>query len=270
MKILVFCPQWGQEKLPFEEFAGKVRDAGFDGVEMWMPDNADEKKRNLGLIRERGLHLIAHQWKAAGESFGEFKRTFEYQLNDCADAEPLLINSHTGTDHFTFTQNCELIELALRISDMRQITICHETHRGRFAYSPRVTMEFMNACPQMKLTADFSHWTNVTESYLEGFQPELEEAIRRTGHVHARIGNTQSSQVSDPKIEEWKTARETFIGWWQKIAAQNESAGSAALSFTTEFGPEPYMVNDPKTGKPLASQWEINCWMKDLIREKIR
>jgi len=38
------------------------------------------------------------------------------------------------------------------------------------------------------------------------------------------------------------------------------------FTITPEFGPPPYMLTDPQTGKPLADQFDINCYVKDLIR----
>lgn len=265
MKVLVLCPQWGFTDLPFGEFLDRVEASGYDGVDIWMPDSRAEQDAFIAEIKSRGLVHVAHQWKAAGDTFEEFKSSFESQLQLLADTEPLLINSHTGKDFFSFEENCELLEIALDVAEARNIKICHETHRGRFAFAPGVTRPYLERYPELMLTADFSHWTNVSESFLEGFGPQLELAISRAHHVHARVGHTQSAQVPDPRVPEWQHAVEHFVGWWKRTVAAREADGAEVLSFTCEFGPAPYMVNDPGTGEPLVDQWELNEWVKGQL-----
>ena len=40
------------------------------------------------------------------------------------------------------------------------------------------------------------------------------------------------------------------------------------MPVTTEFGPQPYMPSLPFSNKPVADQFEINCYMKDMIRKR--
>lgn len=40
------------------------------------------------------------------------------------------------------------------------------------------------------------------------------------------------------------------------------------MPITTEFGPEPYTHKALATGTPTVDQFEINCYMKDLLRTR--
>jgi hypothetical protein len=40
------------------------------------------------------------------------------------------------------------------------------------------------------------------------------------------------------------------------------------LAFTAEFGPPPYLPKIPFTNEPVADQFAINNYMKDLLRER--
>ena len=133
----------------------------------------------------------------------------------------LLINSHTGRDYFTLEQNLELINIAEEFSIKNDITIVHETHRGRIGYSPQMTAQIFAANKNFMITADFSHWVCVTESFLENFSGILFEAIERAKHIHARVGYEEGPQVTDPRAPEWKYATDHFLTWWDKIVEVN-------------------------------------------------
>ena len=40
------------------------------------------------------------------------------------------------------------------------------------------------------------------------------------------------------------------------------------LSFTIGFGPPPYLPTVPFTNKPVADQFEINCYIKEILNER--
>lgn len=106
-----------------------------------------------------------------------------------------LINSHAGRDYFSLVQNLELIDIASEFSEKSGITVVHETHRVRMGYIPQITEQIFRVNKNFMITADFSHWECVTESFLENFLEILSEAIRRTKHIHTRIGFEEGPQV---------------------------------------------------------------------------
>jgi len=129
-------------------------------------------------------------------------------------------------------------------------------------------MELFKLRPTMKITADFSHRTCVTESFLENCSGILQEAIRRTKHIHARVGHTQSPQIPDPRLISWQYPVEFFFKIWKQIVRYQKSQKAAFFTITTEFGPPPYMWTKTKDDMPIENQWEINRFMKDLLRKR--
>ena len=93
-------------------------------------------------------------------------------------------------------------------------------------------------------------------------------AIGRTDHFHARVGHSQGPQVSDPRAPEWQEALECHLKWWDEIIAQHKQKGTAVFTITPEFGPMPYMPLLPYTMQPVSNQWEINNYMKDLLKSR--
>jgi sugar phosphate isomerase/epimerase len=268
MKIKILSPIWGHEHVDLKLFLDKVRDAGYDGVDTWLPPDLVRKKHLYDYLEKHEMYLVAHQHEATGSSFDEFKSAYLKNLNACAEAQPILINSHTGRDYFSFEQLLELIDMAEEFSAKTGITIAHETHRGRAGYSPQMTNEVFKVRRNFYITADLSHWVCVTESMLQNFTQVVDEAIKRTKHIHTRVGFEEGPQVPDPRAPEWKYALDIFFGWWDRMVDTNAKSGTAILPMTTEFGPVPYMPTIPFTNKPVADQFEINCYMKDLLRER--
>ncbi|HWV70081.1 MAG TPA: hypothetical protein VN040_00095 [Pseudosphingobacterium sp.] len=270
MDIKILSPLWGHEHLEYKVFLEKIRNAGYDGYDLWMPESKTEKHLLFNFLQKHEMSVVTHQHAANGSTFSKFKASYVQKLLACAEPQPLLINSHTGRDYFSLEQNIALIDIAEEISIKTGITIVHETHRGRAGYSPQMMRTIFNLREQVKITADFSHWTCVTESMLEHFESIMAEAIFRTRHVHARIGYEQGPQVPDPRACEWQHALRHFLCWWDRIVDVNAKIGTKLLTFTTEFGPVPYMPITPLTGKPVADQFEINCFMKCLLHDRYR
>lgn len=269
MKTYILCTLWGLEHLPAEEFFLKVKQAGYDGVDAWIPEDATERKKFIRLLNEYQLPIVCHQHQATGTDVKSFCRSFEYYLNLAMESNPILINSHSGKDYFSKDEQLRVIDTAQEFAVKRNIRVVHETHRGRIGFSPYNTMELFALRPEMKITADLSHWVCVTESYLENCVDILDEAIKRADHIHARVGYPEGPQVTDPRAEEWQQATRIFLKWWSRIIERKKEAGDTILTITPEFGPPPYMVTLPSNGKPVSDQFEINSYMKDLLRSII-
>ncbi len=268
LKLKILSPYWGSEHLSLIDFGNKIIDAGYDGMDTWLPTEKAAKHQLFDYVQKHQLYLVVQQCEAHGDNFKDFKASFIQSLNCCLEAKPVLINSHTGRDFFTFEQNLELIDAAAEISYKSGVIIAHETHRGRFGFSPAVTAEYFRQRPDLTITADLSHWVCVSESFLEGFEQPLQEAILRARHIHSRVGFEQGPQIPDPRAPEWQYAVSAFLGWWDQMIENNEKIGREVMTITTEFGPVPYMPTIPHTRVPVANQFEVNCYMMELLRER--
>jgi len=268
MEIKILSAQWGLEPLEYRLFLDKIRLAGYDGFDVWIPEGMVEKRMLFDYVQRHELYLVTHQYRAEGHTFNQFKSSYLKNLHQCAEPGPLLINSHTGRDYFSIDQNLALLDMAQEFSEKTGITVAHETHRGRLGYSPQMMAMVFALREGVQITADFSHWTCVTESMLENFDTVVTNAIVRSAHVHARVGHEEGPQVADPRAPEWDYALQRFLSWWDRIVQARRRDGTKVLAFTTEFGPPPYMPTAPFTGHPLANQFEVNCYMKDLLRKR--
>ena len=265
MQIHFLCTSWGNE-LPVEEFVQKVRNAGYDGVEMSLP-NDDEtlKRRILDAISGAGLLFVGHHSDTVTVDFEKHKSEFLSRLRNITDSNPLLINSQTGKDFFSFEQNMELVNLASAFTKETGVPVVHETHRGKFTFAAHVTERFLLANPDLRIGADFSHWCNVAETMLYDQEAALSLAVSRADHIHARVGFPEGPQVPDPRAEEWTEVLNRHISWWDRIVIRSRAEGREFLCITPEFGPYPYMTILPGSKLPIADQWDINVFMMNLL-----
>jgi hypothetical protein len=266
MKINLMYPQWGSGHLPLKQFFKKVKEAGYDGVEMNIPYGQDARELK-SLLQEFDLLLVAQQWlPPENESADEYIVRMEKFLYHLASYNPPFINSHTGKDFYSFDDNCRIFEAADRVSRETGVKIIHETHRGRALYSTMSSKEYFAKLPGLRINADFSHWCCVSESLLQNQAEFMEQAILRADYIHARVGHDQGPQVSHPAAKENKPALEAHLAWWKKIIDQAAKTGKTEFYICTEFGPAPYLQTLPFTNQPIADQWELNGYMKDLLR----
>ena len=268
MDLAILCPYWGHEHLKITDFLKLIAEKGYDGIDTWIPLDPNEKQNLRRWLDDQGLKIVAHQHRAEGATFQKFCRSFEAELLECAEVIPLLINSHTGHDYFKKEQFLTLIKIAEEFSAKTGITVAHETHRGRFGYSPQMIAEFLELCPEICLTADFSHWTCVTESMLSHFKNIVELASKKARAIHARVGFEEGPQITDPRDPVWRYAVDRFLKFWDTIIYNNIELGTALLPITTEFGPFPYMTRLPFSQEMISNQFEINCYMKDLLKAR--
>lgn len=263
--LLIFATNWGFSG-SWDEFALKVKQAGYDGMEIWWP--GDEKDRN-----ELFTALDKHELKIGflvGGSDKDFQKhlaQFQQSLSAAAKAKPVYINCHSGKDFFSFDQSKQFMDFTEKVNKETGVPIYHESHRGRILFAANITRQFIEKVPDLRLTLDISHWCNVHESYLSDQEETIAMALNRTDHIHARIGHPEGPQVSDPRAPEWKQAVETHFGWWDKIVERKKKEGKL-MTFLTEFGPPDYMPTLPYTRQVVANQWDINVYMMEVLRKR--
>ena len=250
-------------------FCKKVKAAGYDGIEAGVPFDIAEKELMQQAIGQHQLLLIGQYWQSFEKDFETHKASYLKHLYHLASLQPVKIDAQTGKDYFTFEQNKELFAVAAAFTQSSGIPVAHETHRNKALFAAHITQHFLNHIPALQITADFSHWCNVAESFLEDQQDALETAFKHTAHIHARVGHPQAAQVTDPRLPEWKDALHHHLGWWKKIIREQLKNNTTHFTITPEFGPAPYMIDDPVTKKPLANQWDINVWMMQLLKKEL-
>ena len=284
MKLKLLKCDWGMEHLG--DAASRFRcyaAAGYDGVEASFVDMdaADLKE----LLRELGLDHVAMV-------FARDETEFREQLKRVRRLDPILVNCHAGRDHYTMERGKSLFRTITNMAhDTLGCEIVFETHRQTLLYAPWTTSRYLDYLPDLKLTADFSHFTCVSETdmrvlshavpnpaardrfvvekrcdpALVGF---MDAAIRASHHIHARVGWSHGPQVADPTRGSGLEWTELFEAWWDRIIENCLQEGREFLTINPEFGPPPYAPAHPVTGAAFVDIWEACLWMTRRFRER--
>lgn len=264
MQLLFLKSKWEAPHLPIGVFLERVKDDGFDGAELFLPTLHEEPDTLRGLLTAHGLELalsIATEGATPEEHLADLERGFDR----AAEYRPLLVNGHVGRDIFPFDDNLRIFRAAMRLSEGHGIPFVAETHRRRPTYSAVETRKYLEALPQLRLNADFSHWMVVHESDLHDQPDTVDLAIRRSRHIHARIGYEEGPQVNDPRAPEWGAHLRTHLRCWRDIVDHCRREGAPRLTITPEFGPPPYQHTLPYTRQQVADPWELNVAMRDRL-----
>jgi sugar phosphate isomerase/epimerase len=266
-ELLFFQTNWGFEG-SWEAFFLKTKSSGYDGVEVWLPKNARVQQEVSKGLKKHQLKVIYLCGTNKSLSFKESLLAYENDLKRAIVQKPYAINSHTGSDFFSFEQNMKFLKLANDLSNKYNIPIHHETHRGRFSYALPETKRYLNSDSAFRLTLDISHWMVVHESLLAQQQQLLDEVMERTDHIHARVGFEEGPQVNNPQAPEWDKALNRHLSIWESIILSHWKTGKP-MTITTEFGPPNYLPTAPFTQKPLSDQWEANVFIMKAIKEQM-
>ncbi|RVT99856.1 sugar phosphate isomerase/epimerase [Mucilaginibacter limnophilus] len=269
MNIKFLATRWGNNQ-PWDIFFERLLADGFDGLEFAFPLDVDRAELDLlhNLCRKHNIGVIAQHYSTYDADFNLHYDNYIKWFEMISPYPWMRVSTQTGKDYFTFEQNKALIDFTVEYEQKYSMPVSHETHRNKFNFAAHITKQYLEKINYLRLTLDISHWVNVAESYLQDQQEAVDLAISRTDHIHARVGYPEGPQISDPRAPEWQEALDHHLAWWDKIVATKRAEDAEELTILPEFGPHPYMIHLPYTQQPIADQWEVNKFMKGLLKER--
>lgn len=259
---------WSLGKLPmnagtewtFDEKFQRVAAAGFEAVECWL---SDENEREItDALRRHGLRLVLGHRPFAP---ADIRKTVDRAVRLGADfvfAQPM--SAFASLDEVV-----ELVTEGRKMANDAGMPLFVETHRNNFTENLPQTLQLIERVPDIRFTADLSHFVVVGEFYgwkeeraVERMMPVLE----RTSHMHGRIGNGEQVQVDvgdgsgqTPQffVELWSTAMRHWLSGAQP---------GDVFPFASELGPPRYAITLPD-GSEFSDRWEQSLVMKRLAEQ---
>ena len=249
-------PEW-----PLQTQLGMIRDAGFDGAGVRFIDPAFATEVTSFLRRHNMI------WQA------------QCYPRDVDGLKPVLeLVARLGCDHVNLQpdvrpqrieQCIPLLEGWRRLADEAGVAVNIETHRDRMTTDLLFTLQLLDCFPDLRLTADVSH-------YLVGREfawpvddvnhAMIHRILDQSWAIHGRIASREQVQISlgFPQHTGWV---ELFMGWWEyAIRSWRKRAGPGAiLTFLCELGPPPYAITGPD-GAELSDRWQDALAIKQMIR----
>ncbi len=268
MRLRIARSKWDMDDVPLDRFLRTIAAAGFDASDIHIPSLRESPEETASLHARHGIALVA-MITSEGRSPEEHCASLGDRFALAARCAPVHINCHTGRDTFSLDENLAVFREALALGRRAGISVSHETHRGRATYSAPATRELLRAMPELRITADFSHWCCVHESLLADQGEAVDLAIARTDYIHARVGHAEGPQVNDPRGPEWKAEVDAHMDWWRRIARARGAEGKEELFVCPEFGPPPYMSTVPGSRRPVADLWDITLFMKEMLLKNL-
>ena len=265
LDLKIFATNWGFQG-SLTEFCRKAKEEGYDGVEIWTPRKEKDRDKFFATVAKYNLAFgfLAGNW---GDNFEQNLKSFESSLESATALKPSFINCHSGKDFYTPTQCEQFFKLTEKYNKSSGIPIYHETHRGRILFAPHIAHQYFKNYADLRVTLDISHWCVVAESLLDNQREAVEMALRRTDHVHSRVGFEEGPQVPEPRAPEWQKAVNAHFAWWDKVVKM-KTAANEPLTMTCEFGPPNYLWSLPYTKQPVTNLWEVNAHMMRLWRDR--
>jgi len=109
MKVLIGCPWWGLDHLGIEKMLQTISLWGYDAVETGIPESSKEQLLLRKALKDTGLKLVAHQYRAEGEKLENYLVSLQKWLTISAELDPICINSHSGRDYWSFSDNSKVV-----------------------------------------------------------------------------------------------------------------------------------------------------------------
>ncbi len=270
----MYQSMWAMDGLPWrgatpwtlEERLDRIADAGFEGVNVSFTDAAAARTMCAAAI-ERGLRIAASGFPTT-----------------VAELEPVLATidavGREHVDHLNLQPNVrprtvgECLPYLLGWHDLAEaagVPMYVETHRDRMTTDLHFTLDLLDAVPDLRLTADLSHFLVGREFAwpVSAHNHELiHTVLRRARAIHGRVASREQVQIQ-PSFPHHRELVELFAGWWEYgLRHLRETLeDDAVIVFTVELGPPRWYAITGADGEELSDRWAESLLLRELIRD---
>ena len=252
----------GKERSPEESFA-MVAEAGFDGmaIDFGVTDIAAAVKlRPLFEKHRLGCLLLAFP-----KTIAELRPV----LAMAKDWGAPFVNVIGQVMPLSLAGMIPVIRRWIEMAEEIGVPIQFETHRNCITNDLFTTLELIEAIPEMRLTADLSHFL-VDREFPYPVSAENHSLIRRilerSDSFQGRVASREQVQIQIdfPQHRKWL---ELFLRWWEDGFRlwRKRAASDARLNFLCELGPREYAITGPD-GYELSERWQEALQLRDHAR----
>jgi len=267
-RLRVEHSMWSLGKLPMnapvewtlEEKLANAKQAGFEAVNCGLVDSNEREIKDA--LDAAGLRLVI------GDR--PFDTAGVRQMVDRArrlDADFIFVqpaSAFHSLDHVT-----QMITEGRAYAEEQGVPMFVETHRNNFTENIPQTLQLLERIPDIRFTADLSHFVVVGEFYGwedEGALERMLPVLQQTSHIHGRIGNGEQVQV-DVGDGSGETPQFFVRLWTEAMRHWLKGAGPGDIfPFTSELGPPRYAITLPD-GSEFSDRWEQSLVMKKLAEQ---
>jgi hypothetical protein len=175
----------------------------------------------------------------------------------------------------------EVVRAWLELAAQENMPLQFETHRNCITNDMFSTLLLMDAIPEMRLSADLSHYVvdrEMMQPISEDYQRYVSRILDRSDSFQGRVANR--CQVQLPlHFPQHKVWIDTFRDWWTRGFASWRKRnpigtagvplavpGAADCIFLCELGPRDYAITGPD-GEELSDRWSEALLLKQWAAE---
>src|SRR4030081_1723319 len=246
---------------PLQTQLEMIRDAGSEAAAVGLI-NPDFAKKVTDFLRANGMI-----WQA---------QCYPTCVDDLKSVLELV--ARLGADHVNLQPNVRpqrieacipLLEGWRGLGEQAGVAVHVETHRDRMTTDLFFTLQLLDCFPDLRLTADVSHYL-VGREFAWPVDAVNHALVHRildnSWGIHGRIASREQVQISlgFQQHQDWVG---WFMGWWEYAIRswRKRAKPDAVLTFLCELGPPPYAITGPG-GAELSDRWEDALVMKDMVR----
>lgn len=269
-RLLVYQSLWAMERLaspelPLAEKFDRVRQAGFDGMAIDLGAlTMEQAEATVPHFTRTGL---AGSLTAFPDSADALRPALELAARIAAPFV-VVVGQHTPV---RLADMVPVIEGWLRVAREEAMPIQFETHRNCITNDLFTTVQLLDAVPEMRLSADLSHY--VVDREMPCPPPPLlreliSKVLARSDSFQGRVAARGQIQVplGFPQNAKWVAL---FREWWREGFAgrlARHRGGDSATMFLCELGPPDYAITDAE-GRELSDRWTEAATLAQWCRE---
>jgi hypothetical protein len=167
-----------------------------------------------------------------------------------------------------------IIRTWLEMADDIGMPIKFETHRDCITNDMFMTLQLLDAIPELRLTADLSHYClnrEMSAPITAQNQAWIQQLLERSDSFQGRISSHEQIQLPlhFPQTQKWIGI---FKDWWKRgfRSWRNRAGDNETLIFLCELGPPEYAFTDANN-EELSDRFEeairIRSWVQAIWQE---
>lgn len=268
-KLLIYQSLWAMERRrpdglewSLDEQLAMIRQAGFDGAGVRFVEPA-YAQTVTGHLRKNGMSWQAQCYPV---TIDDLKPVLDLAVKLGADH----INLQPDVRPYRLEDCIPLIEGWRRLAESAGVDVHIETHRNRMTTDLLFTLRLLDCFPDLRLTADVSHYL-VGREFAWPVSCEDHQLIHRildnAWGFHGRVASREQIQIP-LGFAQHRGWVDLFMQWWRYgfRSWRRRADDDATLTFVCELGPPPYAITGAD-GYELSDRWqEAKQLMADVRR----
>jgi hypothetical protein len=283
MALRVYQSLWATElrrpgipERPAAERFDRVREAGFDGMAVDLGAMDIETAR--ALVPEFARNGLGGLLTAFPRSIEELRPAL-HLAKDIGSPFVIVVGQVMP---LAVADMIEVIKAWMRIAVEEGVPVQFETHRNCITNDLFSTLLMLEAIPDMRLSADLSHYVvdrEMMQPISADYQAYVGRVLERSDSFQGRVANRCQVQLPlhFPQHRIWI---DTFLDWWRRGFAlwQDRAAPEEDCIFLCELGPRDYAITgadgeelSDRWGEALLlKEWAKGCWADAAAQNRVK